>query len=96
MTATWNTLSGSAMMADRNGGERMPFAMPMQNTCTATPASASIIETSVSTLVSLFARLIAVLSLLLVIVVLVLSGLTGRIDLVGLIQTLDANAKQGV
>ena len=94
MTATWNTLSGSAMMADRNGGERMPFSMPMQNTCTATPASASIIETSVSTLVSLFARLIAVL--LLVIVVLVLSGLTGRIDLVGLIQTLDANAKQGV
>jgi hypothetical protein len=94
MMATWNTLSGSAMMADRNGGERMPFFM--QNPCTATPASASITRTSVSTLVSLFARLIAVLSLLLVVVVLVLSGLTGRIDLVGLNTTLDANAKQGV
>lgn len=94
MTATRNTLSGSAMMADRNGGERMPFAM--QNTCAATSARASIIETSVSTLVSLFARLIVVLNLLLVAVVLVLSGLTGRISLVGLITMLGANAKQGV
>ncbi len=93
MTATWNTLNGSAMMPDRNGGERMPFSM--QNTCTATPASASIIRTSVDTLVSLFARVIASLGLLLVVVVLVLSGLTGRIRLVGLITKLDANTIQG-
>lgn len=93
MMATWNTLNGSAMMPDRNGGGRMPFSM--QDTCTATPASASITRTSVSTLVSLFARVITALSLLLVVVVLVLSGLTGRIRLVGLITTLDAHTIQG-
>lgn len=86
----------SAMLADRNGGEPMPSCMQQAacQTTHATASHASITETSVDTLVSLFARVLSLRGLLLV-VILTLSGLTGLTSLVGLTTKLSASAEQG-
>ncbi len=103
MSATRTTTIQSAMFADRTCGERVPSCQqaPMSHaamadqTSTATSTTASMIETSVSALVSLFALVIFILRSLLLVVLLALSGLTGLVSLVGLITGLDASALQG-
>ena len=90
MSTMWSASKQPAMFAGQGRVQRMPSSMP--TTCMTTPASTSIIETGVTTSVSLLSLLRA---LILLVVLLSLSGLTGLLGLVGLTTGLALRAKQG-
>ncbi|MDQ6659580.1 MAG: hypothetical protein M3Z24_01285 [Chloroflexota bacterium] len=96
MSAASSVSIQSALFADQNYAKRMPFSMPSTHNTTdvATPASISIIETDVTTSVSLFALVLS-FGIILLVVLLSLSGLTGLISLVGLNTGLDPGIAQG-
>jgi hypothetical protein len=90
MSTTWSASKQPAMFAGQSRAQRMPSSM--HTTCMTTPASISIIETGVTTSVSLLSLLRA---LILLVVLLSLSGLTGLLSLVGLTTGLALRATQG-
>ncbi len=90
MSTTRSASTQPAMFAGQGCVERMPSSM--HTTCMTTPASTSIIETGVTTSVSLLS-LVRVFFLL--VVLLSLSGLTGLHSLVGLSTGLALSATQG-
>jgi hypothetical protein len=90
MSTMWSASKQPAMFAGQGRAQRVPSSMP--TTCITTPASTSIIETGVTTSVSLLSLLRA---LILLVVLLGLSGLTGLVSLVGLTTGLALSAAQG-
>jgi len=101
MSASWSTMSQPAMAAGKNCTQGMPSTAHMSSICAVAAAIASIqlIETGVVTSVSLFVRVLCLSLVLLVTLValisLVLSGLTGRIVLVGLTKGLAPGTTKG-
>ena len=90
MSAIRSTKSQSAMFAGKDRTQDMPARSPMRAmwAAIATIASILLIGTGVVTSVSLFALVFSLilLALLVVLISLILSGLTGRVSLVGLTE----------
>jgi sorbitol-specific phosphotransferase system component IIBC len=99
MPAICNAPSSSAMFADQDRANRMPFSMHgmcmASMAAMATASSRVIIETGVMTSVSFVAFVFALILLVVVGVLLSLSGLTGLGGLVGLIPGQRPGALQG-
>ena len=94
MSAMSSAATQLAMFAGQDRAERMPSAMHGMYTCMAATASIIFIETGVFTSVSFVALMFALLLVVLGILI-ILSGLTGRGDLVGLSTGLTQSVSQG-
>ncbi len=94
MSATHNACYKPVTIAGRDCAKCMPSCMPFMYMATA--ASIIILRTDVNTSVSLIAvALFLSLTLVLLGVLISLSGLTRRIDLVGLIKGIGTSGTQG-
>ena len=96
MTAFSSTPSQPAMFAGKDRTQPMPSHSRMAAMCAAT-ASIVLIRTGAITPVSLFALVLSLvlLTFLVVLISLILSGLTGRVSLVGLIVGLAPGTIKG-
>jgi hypothetical protein len=94
MSAAPHACYKPAAFAGRDGSKCMPSCMPFM--CMAAAASIIILGTDVYTSVSFIAVVLSLsLSLVLLGILVSLSGLTGRIVLVGLIQETGTGITQG-